>query len=650
MDAGRGTLPAAMRSLADNALATARPELIAGTLVTDAATSQPSVRRIEPRLMDLVVFSFLLAGCGKEVATPPPTSQSTPTTPWFEEVTAQLGLDFIHQTSANGRYLVPEQMGSGAALFDYDNDGRLDIYLIQNGGPDSAARNRLYHQEADGRYVDRSAGSGLDVAGFGMGAASGDVNNDGRTDLLVTEYGAVRLFLNAGEGKFTEVTQASGVENPRWATSAAFFDFDRDGWLDLVIANYLDYDPTLRCTDVQGAPEYCGPHGFRGLATKLFHNLGGLRQAQGGAVRQPEIASSARASDSRVPDGRFDARFEDVTTLSGLARTPGPALGVWCGDFDGDHWPDIFLADDGKPNRLFINQRNGTFREEAALRGVAYNAMGGTAGNMGIAIGDVDGDGLFDMFVTHLREEYHSLWIQKPRGYFRDRIAQTGLIQQDWRGTGFGAVMVDFDLDGAADLAWVNGPVKRASTKEPCAAGVSAYWARYAQRSQLFANDGRGQFREVSGVNAAFCARAIVGRGLACGDIDNDGAVDLLVTSTGGPAQLFRNVARRGGHWLTVRAIEPARGGRDAHGAEVRVQAGGRKWHRWVNPASGYLCSQDPRAHFGLGQIKAIDSIEVLWPDGVLELFTGGAPDRLVVVAKGSGKAAPTPPENEQAR
>lgn len=507
--------------------------------------------------------------------------------PWFEEITPRAGITFVHETGPTGRYLVPEQMGSGAALFDYDNDGRLDIYLVQNSGTNA---NQLFHQEPDGTFKDASVGSGLDVAGFGMGVAVGDVNNDGLPDILVTEYGAIRLFMNRGAGKFHE-TKDAGLDNPRWATSAAFFDFNRDGWLDLVVANYLDYDPSQECTDVRGAPEFCGPHGFPGLVTRLFQNHSG--------------------------------RFEDISVPSGLARAPGPALGVLCADFDGDHWPDIFLADDGGANRLFINKQDGTFSEEAAKRGLAFNALGQTAGNMGIAIGDVDGNGWFDLFVTHLAEEDHGLWMQQPRGLFQDRISTMG--KPAWRGTGFGTALVDFDHDGALDLAFVNGRVKRGASNAP------GFWAPYAQRHQLFANDGQGNLREISAANPAFCGVATVGRGLSVGDLNNDGAMDLLATSAGGPARIFRNVAQRRGHWLMIRATI---GKRDAYGTEVTVNAGGRRFWRLVHSAFSYLCSNDPRVHFGLGQSAAYDSIEVLWPDGTKASFPGGPADRLLELQK----------------
>jgi hypothetical protein len=348
-----------------------------------------------------------------------------------------------------------------------------------------------------------------------------------------------------------------------------------------------------------------------GSATRLFRNLGQ------GASPGP--------------------RFEDVTVSSGVALKTGSSLGVFCADFDGDRWPDLFITDDGQPNRLFINRRNGTFAEEAALRGIAYNALGCTAANMGIAVGDVDGDGSFDLFVTHLIWEQHALWRQGPRGLFQDQSGALGLANPRWRGTAFGTVMADFDCDGAVDIALVNGLIKRGSDPGPFLAGMNPFWFPYAQRRQLFANDGQGRFRDVSEANPAFCGAAAVGRGLACGDLDNDGAMDLLVVNTGAPAQLFRNVAARRGHWLGVRAVDPAHGGRDAHGAEITVEAAGRRWWRLVQPGYSFLVSNDPRAHFGLGTAATVDRIRVVWPEGEEETFAGGPADRFLVLEKGRG-------------
>ena len=561
------------------------------------------------RIGTLVVLLGSVTGCKR--SGPAGTASSGSGQPWFENITAASGLDFVHDSGATGSYFMPESIGSGGALFDFDNDGHLDIYLVHCAGRESPSRNRLYHQEPDGRFRGVSAGCGLDVSGCGMGVATGDVNNDGLPEVLLTEYGAARLFLNRGGGKFQDVTAAAGIENTRWGTSAAFFDYDRDGWLDLVVVNYVDYAPSQKCYDTRNALEYCGPQGMNGTATRLFRNLG-----------QP---------------GASGVRFEDVTVRSGLAQKAGPSLGVLCADFDGDHWPDIFISDDGEPNRLYINQRNGTFTEEAALRGIAYNALGCTAANMGIAFGDVDGDGLFDIFVTHLVWEQHALWKQGPRGLFQDLTAAMGLASLRWRGTAFGTVLADFDHDGALDLAVVNGMIKRGNDPGPFLPGMLPFWHPYAQRRHLFVNDGQGRFRDIAEANPAFCHEAAVGRGLACGDLDNDGALDLLVINTGAPAQLFRNRAPRRGHWLTIRAIEPTLGGRDAYGAEVTVEAGAHRWWRLVQPGYSFLVSSDPRVHFGLGPATRIDRIRVLWPEGDEELFPGGPVDRQLTLSKGNG-------------
>jgi hypothetical protein len=271
------------------------------------------------------------------------------------------------------------------------------------------------------------------------------------------------------------------------------------------------------------------------------------------------------------------------------------------------------------------------------LRGLAYNGLGQPQANMGIALGDIDGDGLFDLFVPHLPTEVHVLWKQGPAGQFHDRTAAAGLTNPGWRSTGFGTVFADFDLDGALDLALVNGAVKRPAMTHRFVG--DSFWSQFYERNQLFAGDGTGRFRDVSPQNEPFCGTAAISRALACGDIDNDGAPDLVVTSVAGPARLFRNVTPGRGHWLLVRAVDPAHGGRDAYGAEITVHAGDHHWLRLINPGYSYLSSNDPRAHFGLGPADRVDAIRVVWPDGSEEGFSGRAADQAIVLRKGEGKS-----------
>jgi hypothetical protein len=436
--------------------------------------------------------------------------------------------------------------------------------------------------------------------------------------LFFTEYGRIRLFVNKGEGKFADVSRPSGLESLLWGTSASFLDFDRDGWLDLVVVNYVAYDPTRPCYGRTGARDFCSPNEFAGTPTRLYRNVAG-----------DAAADKAANAAAREP------RFDDVTEKCGLGAVLSPGLGVVCADFNHDGWDDIFVANDQQPNRLWINRQNGTFEDQALLLGVALNGLGRAGASMGTAWGDVDGDGLDDLFVTKLDVETHTLWRQGPAGLFKDGTIDAGLAGAR-RSTGFGTVLADFDLDGDLDLAYVNG---RVLALDPAAnEELPPFWRPYAEPHALLANEGPGKFVSVAADNQDFCGTAEVGRSLCAGDIDNDGDVDLLATTTAGPARLFRNVAERKGHWLLIRVIDPALA-RDAYGALVTVSAGKRSWQRLINPGTSYQCSHDPRAHFGLGETHEVDQIRVRWPGGGEEVFAGDGVDRALTLKKGAGKS-----------
>jgi hypothetical protein len=563
------------------------------------------------RLSVAVLGLVMLAGfglCWHYGLAPFGPGDGAATDTWFADVTDQVGINFVHDAGDLSKFWQPQIHGSGAAIFDFDGDGRPDLYLLTMGGPDSQSINRLYKNMPDGTFKDVTEGSGLGIAGYSTGVAIGDVNNDGLPDVLVTQYGGVKLFLNRGNGVFADVTLEAGLKNPLWATSASFVDYNRDGWLDLVVVNYLEDDPHWVCRNATTQRGYCGPLLFPGTVTKLFRNL----------------------SD------KGPVRFQDVTVQAGLAKAPGPGMGIFCADFNGDGWPDLFIANDGKANHLWINQRNGTFVEEAYTRGLALDSMGQAQAGMGVAVGDISGAGMLDVYVTHLATERNTLWQQGPkRGVFRDQTARAGLLATDWRGTGFGVTMGDFNNDGWLDIAVVNGAVSHGTgTPNP---KLRDHLKDYSERNQLFRNEGHGKFRDISSANAPFCGVPNVARGLACGDLNGDGALDLVITHVAGRAQVFRNVAQQRGHWLLVRALDP-RLKRDAYGAEIVVQAGARRWLRIVNPGDSFQCSSDPRAHFGLGEAAHFEAIHVLWPDGLREVFSGACADQSLVLRRGEGR------------
>lgn len=552
----------------------------------------------------------------------------------FEEPAGRLGVDFVHVTGRAGRYLMPESNPPGVALFDYDGDGDLDLFLVNSGElddrgqsvADEAVANHLYRQGEDGRFEDVSIASGLADTGYGMGVAVGDINNDGFPDLYLTNLGADRLFLNNRDGTFTDITAAAGIDNASWSTSVAMFDFDRDGWLDLYVTNYVDYRADTKCLDNSGRLDFCGPQVFDGQPDRLYRNLGG------------------DTVDGTPTSG---ARFADVSGTARVSRQGGPGLGVVCADFNDDGWPDIYVANDHAANFLWINSHDGTFRDEALFRGGALSAVGRRQASMGIACGDIDGNGRIDLLLTHLEGENNALYMGVDETGFRESSHRAGLALPSLGFTGFGTQFLDLDNDGDLDLLVANGRVKRTTRdgREQADASVPEFWRNYAERNHVFLNDGIGRFRRYENRTDPLVSRVEVSRGLATGDIDNDGDLDVVIGNAAGPVRiLFNNLNRRGEqaddrHWLIVRAELADRGGRMALGARVTVTAGESTFTRLVQPATSYLSSSDPRVHFGLGKVVRVGSIEVIWPDGTRESFAGGGVDRIVTIRKGEGVA-----------
>ena len=537
----------------------------------------------------------------------------------FRDVAVETGLNFHHFNFATGHHYMPEIMGPGVALFDYDNDGDLDIYLIQGTRLDRDGKllnppprgwkpgNRLYKnllaETGELKFVDVTEKAGVGHVGYGMGVAAADYDNDGFVDLYVTNFGRNVLYHNNGDGTFTNVTREAGVDDLHWSTSAAWVDFDGDGWLDLFVCNYVDFtvEGNRGCFSPAGEPDYCTPKMYRAVPSRLFRNL-------------------------------RNGKFEDVTEASGINRAYGPALGVLCADFNGDGRTDIYVANDTAANQLWLNQGNGTFRESALDCGVAYSMDGLAKAGMGVTLGDIENTGGQVLLVTNLAREGVTAYRGDVRGQFDDVTAQLGLLQPTFGYTGFGTQWFDYDNDGRLDLFIANGGV---TIGESAPGGASPY----AQRNQLFHNEGAGRrFRETSQLGGAAFQVAGVSRGAAFGDIDNDGAIDIVVVNNDGPVRLLRNQVGARQHWLTVK-LESPNTNRFAIGARAAVVRKGQQpvWRR-AHTDSSYLSAHDARVHFGLGDQPALDSVLVEWPDHTQERFDGIHADRIVTLRQGSGK------------
>ncbi|AMY08490.1 FG-GAP repeat [Luteitalea pratensis] len=539
--------------------------------------------------------------------------------PPFRDMAADVGLTFQHVTGATGDHFMPEIMGAGAALLDYDNDGDLDVYVIQGTALDPGKQplfpppvgfkpgNRLFRNLLSPtgtlHFVDVTESAGVGHIGYGMGAATGDYDNDGFLDLYVTNVGRNVLYHNNGDGTFADVTGKAGVDDARWSTSAAFLDYDSDGFLDLFVGNYVDFtvQGNKHCHAPTGEPDYCTPMAYTPVPSRLFHNTG-------------------------------TGTFVDVTESSGIGSSYGPALGVLCADFNGDGRTDIFVANDTAANRLWLNQGAGTFREAALQSGVAYNADGRAKAGMGVTAEEVDDDGTLTLLVTNLTREGATLFRGNRKDLFEDVTSRNGLATPTFGFTGFGTSWFDYDNDGRLDLFIANGAVTIVES-------LRAQPYPYGQSNLLFHNEGPQRFSDVSNDAGPAFRRIDVGRGVAIGDIDNDGAVDVLVTNNNGAVRLLHNDVGARQHWLEV-SLVGTKSNLSGIGARVALLRDGAapRWRR-VHTDSSYLSASDVRVHFGLGERSDVRGLVVQWPDGSSETWDNVKPDRVVVLRQGTGRS-----------
>jgi enediyne biosynthesis protein E4 len=544
----------------------------------------------------------------------------------FVDATEASGVQFVHANGMRGEYYFAEIIGSGVAAFDYDNDGHADILVLngaalgeaRSGDAGSSCSARLFHNEVavakSGAprltFKDVTERSGLCLSGYSMGVAVGDYDNDGFPDVFITQFGGPnRLLRNQGDGTFKEVTALAGVGgNGRWGASATFFDYDRDGLLDLYVANYVDYSlaDKRKCYNFTSARDYCAPVAFRPVPGILYHNLG-------------------------------NGTFEDVSIKSGIAKTFGNGLGVIAADLNGDGWPDLFVANDGNPNQLWINQKDGTFRDEALERGVAVNIDGAAEAGMGVDIADVHGTGSEDIFVTHLTREKATLYRNLGHGgQFEDASAIAGLYVATTPFTGFGTAFFDYDNDGWPDIVITNGAVHVIEEQVRAHDPFPLH-----QTKQLLHNLGDGRFEDVSSKSGSAFSLSEVGRGLAVADLDNDGGMDFVVANNNGRLRIFLNKVGALHPWLGLRVLT---GKRDAYGAKIELRRHGARtlWRR-VHSDGSYLSASDPRLVIGLGEASEIDELVVHWVDGTTERFPPPPLRAYTTVSQGSGTLVAKP-------
>jgi enediyne biosynthesis protein E4 len=559
-------------------------------------------------------MAYRYYGPGKNPALP--SGRPTPPGPiqnHLVEVTRQAGITFEHNTGAFGQKYLPETLGSGCAFFDYDNDGWLDIILINGmdwpGHPSKFAGRstmQLYRNNRDGTFTDATHAAGLDIQMYGIGVAVGDYDNDGFADLYITCYGQDHLFHNNGNGTFTDVTKQAGLAGyESLSTSALWLDYDRDGHLDLLVANYVKWSPAvdIDCRLDGKTKSYCTPEAYPGQTCWLFRNRG-------------------------------DGTFEDVTGKAGLHDPTSKSLGVTMIDFDLDGWPDVFIANDTQPNKLYRNNHNGTFSEMGVSAGVAFSEDGVARAGMGADAADYDNSGLPSLVVTNFSEQMVGLYRNDGHGFFIDEAPNSAVGKSTRLTLGFGCFFFDFDLDGRLDLLVANGHIDESITRVE--SSIS-----YAEAPHLFHNVGHGQFRDLAAQAGAGFAAPKVARGAAYGDFDNDGALDVLLTTNNGPAYLYRNEGCTH-HCIRFRTVG-TKSNRDGIGTSVRIWTPDGMRILIVKSGSSYLSQSDRSVTFGLGGFQSIDRAELEWPSGLKQSLGKLPADRTYVIEEGKGVISDTP-------
>jgi len=534
----------------------------------------------------------------------------TPASIQFTDVTAQSGIKFVHNSGRAGKKFLPETLGSGVAWFDADGDGWPDVLLINS--KDWTPRGRksmpaLYRNNHNGTFTDITAGSGLDVEMYGMGVAVGDFDNDGRDDVYITALEGDRLFHNEGHGKFRDVTRAAGIDNANFGTSAAWLDYDRDGKLDLFVANYVQWTPAgdLRCSLDGATKSYCTPESYKGTSSKLYRNLG-------------------------------NGKFEDVSQKAGVADPTSKSLGVAVLDYNGDGWPDLFVSNDTQPNKLYRNNRNGTFTEEGMAAGVAFGEDGVARGAMGVDWADYDRSGRPDLLVGNFSNQMLGLYRNEGSGLFVDQASSSTVGKASLLTLAFGVFFFDYDLDGYADIFAANGHIEEAI-------GRVQPKVQFKEPPLLFRNLGKGQFENVTAHMGSAFNRPVVARGAAYADFDRDGDLDILITTNDGPAYLYRNDGGNHNNWICVRLVG-RKSNRDGIGAVVRITSkSGKQWNM-VRSGSSYCSQSDLALTFGLGSDPELQAIEIEWPSGARQKLAGVAANQFLTIDESAGIVAKSAP------